>query len=571
MKKKSLFSFLLLTSLSLSVVAENKKKIMIEYADSNSTRILLIDRKDVAKISFPGGNAKDKMSFTVNGVDFNMVNVRKGTFQMGATEEQESADAKEKPVHQVTLSKDYYMGETEVTQALWKAVMGSDNNPSRFKGDHLPVEMVSYNDIAGENGFLAKLNEKTGKTFRLPTEAEWEFAARGGNHSKQTQYSGSAMVDDVAWYSGNCGSTTHAVATKKANELDLYDMSGNVAEWCSDYSGNYSSDAQTDPTGASYSSFRIIRGGQWTSNAWSCRTSVRATYTPTEASWYTGFRLAHSTEDDENKRYITIVYRDGKETTLERSKVKSIRFLDPDVTPFTVDGFTFNMIKVKAGTFTMGATAEQGKHDADEEPTHKVTLTKDYYIGETEVTQALWKAVMANSDNPDPSKYKGDQLPVECVSYNDIYNFLVVINRKTGKSFRLPTEAEWEFAARGGNLSQGYRYSGSNDVDEVAWHSGNCDSKTHEVATKKANELGIYDMSGNVWEWCDDWYGPYSSGAQTDPEGPEGPTTEIVWRVLRGGSYYVHYGQSRSSKRWYGTPGRIKVSSVGFRIALTAK
>jgi len=191
---------------------------------------------------------------------------------MGATPEMENPWDDENPAHQVTLTKDYYMGETQVTQALWQTVMGY--NPSYFKGDNLPVEDVSWDDC---QEFIIKLNEKTGKKFRLPTEAEWEFAARGGNKSKHTPYSGSSNIDAVAWYDGNSDSKTHPVATKQANELGIYDMSGNVWEWCSDWFGNYSSSAQTNPTGANSGTIRVLRGGGWCSFARDCRSSSVAT------------------------------------------------------------------------------------------------------------------------------------------------------------------------------------------------------------------------------------------------------------------------------------------------------
>jgi formylglycine-generating enzyme required for sulfatase activity len=173
------------------------------------------------------------------------------------------------------------------------------------------------------------------------------------------------------------------------------------------------------------------------------------------------------------------------------------------------------MVFVKGGTFTMGCTAEQGDDCFDnEEPAHKVTLS-DFYIGKYEVTQAQWKAVTGNN----PSKFNGcDNCPVEGVSWNDIQEFIKKLNAKTGLNYRLPTEAEWEYAARGGAQSRGYKYSGSNSVDEVAWYYGNSGNETHPAGTKKANELGIYDMSGNVYEWCNDWYGAYNSEAQTNPK-----------------------------------------------------
>jgi formylglycine-generating enzyme required for sulfatase activity len=185
------------------------------------------------------------------------------------------------------------------------------------------------------------------------------------------------------------------------------------------------------------------------------------------------------------------------------------------------------MVLVKGGSFTMGCTDEQGDDcDNNEKPAHKVTLS-DFYIGKYEVTQAQWKAVMGNN----PSHFSGcDSCPVENVSWNDVQEFIKKLNAKTGLNYRLPTEAEWEYAARGGAKSRGYKYSGSNNVSEVAWY-WHSEEKTHPVGTKKANELGIYDMSGNVWEWCNDWYGAYSSEAQSNPKGaPSGDS-----RVSRGG------------------------------------
>ena len=240
------------------------------------------------------------LKFTANGVSFTMVPVEGGTFQMGATSEQKKTQKNEKPVHSVTLSS-YYIGQTEVTQALWKAVMGS--NPSVWKGDKLPVETVSWNDC---QTFIAKLNTQLadqlpeGKVFRLPTEAEWEFAARGGTQSKGYTYSGSKKLADVAWYADNCKiegiSKAHAVAKKSPNELDIYDMSGNVSEWCQDWFGDYSSETQTNPKGPGSGSLRVCRGGSWSryDSARDCRTASRCYCAPTWASLFLGLRLALS-------------------------------------------------------------------------------------------------------------------------------------------------------------------------------------------------------------------------------------------------------------------------------------
>ena len=224
-----------------------------------------------------------------NGITIDMVKVEAGTFMMGATSEMLNPDDDEKPVHQVTLTHDYYMGKYEVTQALWQAVMGS--NPSKFKGDDLPVEQVSWNDC---QEFISKLNGLTGKKFRLPTEAEWEYAARGGKKSRGYQYSGSSNISDVAWYDGNSGSKTRPVGTKQANELGIYDMSGNVWELCQDWYDSYVSSSQTNPTGAVSGSYRVIRGGCWINKARICRLSYRNDVTPDNRINGFGLRLVLS-------------------------------------------------------------------------------------------------------------------------------------------------------------------------------------------------------------------------------------------------------------------------------------
>lgn len=433
-------------------------------------------------------------------LSINMMCVEGGTFMMGAMDGDTLARNAEKPAHLVTLNYDYSIMQTEVTQEMWEAVMGEDiydliaessypdSKPISTKGN-FPVGYVRLKQCLE---FIDSLNARTGLHFRMPTEAEWEYAARGGHRSKGFLYSGSDDMSDVAYI--NYG----IVAKLKPNELGIYDMSGNIAEMTLDYlvdheTGYPSAEAQVNPRRISSSGNRAVRGLKRFSSYVNLRISHRSAYTPSWCGPGMGFRLVLPEERDFRTIYV--------------------------------NGVFFDMAFVEGGTFMMGDDSSDNAS-----PAHQVTLS-DYYIGQTEVTQALWKAVMGTN----PSKFSGNNLPVECVSWEDCQVFVQKLSEMTGLHFRLPTEAEWEFAARGGVKSRGYAYVGSDDVDSVAWYGDNSGQKTHLIAGKKPNELGIYDMSGNVWEWCQDWHEPYTAEPQVNPKG----ASEGEKRVLRGGAYDV--------------------------------
>ena len=531
----------------------------ISIADVNTLIHLILDKQD-----------SHLTQFTVGDVSFTMVEVEGGTFRMRS--------------HDVTLSP-FAIGQTEVTQALWQAVMGS--NPSYFTGDpELPVDQVSWDDC---QEFIAKLNEMTGRTFRLPSEAEWEFAAIGGNYSHGYSYAGSDDVDQVAWYRLNSGYSTHPVAKLAPNELELYDMSGNVEEICLDgYSDLRIIHPLINPIMPCTDDNHESRGGSYSLNKYFCHPTSRNPIGSSTRARGLGLRLAMGEpvydkplslskyEIEINDGWCDTVaiaggsglYQmdcDNSEilpTSLDSTTIRvdaintgSALITVSDLTTgeqatitvtvnpsefviekFTVGDETFAMVKVDGGTFLMGATPEQeGDATDDERPVHEVTLSS-FFIGQTEVTVGMWRAVLGY--NPIPY-YIPEYVPplnaaASCVSWDDCQNFIAKLNEMTGRTFRMPTEAEWEFAARGGNRSHGYKYAGSDNLDEVATFIG---YRYPLVRTKIPNELGLYNMSGNVFEWCQDWFGPYGSEPLVNPAGPESGTE----RVVRGGSYHWPY------------------------------
>lgn len=462
---------------------------------------------------------KDKVTFYVSGVLFNMVYVEGGDFLMGPKDD---ADLRH--------MKSFYIGETEVTQELWETVMYT--TPSKNQSLSLPVESVRWIDC---EEFILKLNHITGLNFRLPYNSEWEYAARGGQKSKGYKFSGSNKSESVAWEVDNSGGQTHHVGTLLKNELGIYDMSGNVEEWCQNhrtYTENGKKVEKRSYSGGSYKSDdRYVWFHYW---------DYPSVKEPTR-----GFRLVID-EIPAGNRWI-----DGNGPQYGE--------LDP-VLKKLID----NMVPVEGGSFMMGLTPEQVSNDdlttgnEKNKPPHQVTLSS-FRIGKYELTQEEWCAIM----DVNHSHYNdNNKKPANCISWDDAQVFIRRLNRRTGLNFRLPTEAEWEYAARGGNQSKGYRYSGSNKLEDIAWNTDK--SQIHQVGTKAPNELGLYDMSGNVAEWCQDWLGAYTGAMQYNPTGPSSGTE----KVYRGGAYhYPHIDgfrvSARNSYRLYD-----RSSGLGLRLVL---
>lgn len=540
------------------------------------------------------------ITFTVNGVSFKMMRVRAGSFIMGALDDDTEAEANERPAHPVTLTRDYFVSETVLTQELWTAVMGTTIQEEEAKGTgeknlgygpNFPMYCLSHKDC---QKFVERLNQLTGLTFRMPTEAEWEYAARGGHLSRGYKYPGS----------NDPQKKLHPVKLLKPNELGLYDMAGNVWEYIYDFRRTYTAEPQVNPLGDISGNQANIRGG---STAWgtTCsRTSYRhqqSNITKDSKDGRRAFRFVLDAdrvigEDNTTyQAYDTICAGDtytwnGKTYSKPGSYTDTLQNIygcdsivtlhlevlpDPPIT-FTVNGLSFKMMRVRAGTFMMGATPEQGTDaQANEKPAHKVTLTRDYFMAETILTQELWTAVMGTTVQEEEIKSIGKHeglgyganYPMYCISYYDCLNFIERLNQLTGITFRMPTEAEWEYAARGGHLSRGYKYPGSNNAIEVAWNvDRDPDNKLHEVKQLLPNELGLYDMAGNTWEWVYDNHRTYTEESQIDPIGDTLSTAIYI----RGGSTYYPNTYNRVSSRGIAFEKTFKKQRIAFRFVLDA-
>ena len=500
-----------------------------------------------------------------------MILVKGGTFTMGA----ENITEDERPVHTVTLS-DFYISKYEITQAQWLSISDLaeyyEYAVPEYIGMNVPMHNVTWEDV---QEYIRWLGVETSEYYRLPTEAEWEYAARGGVISKGYMYAGSDLWADVGWYMENSNSHINPVGIKKPNELGIYDMSGNVWEWCFDYAVPYKDSVQVDPVVLSegeWGNSRVIRGGGYSTK-------------PVEV-----FARGCMPEDDyKNDIGFRLVWIPSDGFKAETSGAAG------NVPVYDIFEYDIEMVFVEGGEFVMG-TSESW---ASEPMQPHLSRVNDFYICKNEVTQELWMSVMGRKN---PSVVKGADLPVHNVSWDDAQEFVEKLNQLTGRKYRLPYESEWEYAAAGGKYKYDYCYAGSNVCSEVAWYYGNSFDCTivydkavkrkydpyekgwsisafysneikkknekrlfddvigtavHPVGEKIPNSLGLYDMSGNVSEWCNDKWSPV----------PE--SSGIFKRVHRGGSWRSGAIDCHHSSR--GSYLQTKRNeTIGFRLVLDA-
>ena len=464
--------------------------------------------------------------------------------------------------NEVTLTKPFYLSKYEVTQGQWEGLMGG-NPSSRTKGATLPVTDISWEDC---QDFIKKLNAKTNGGYRLPTDAEWEYTCRAGT---TTAYSyGESLTKSDANFDGD---SIKAVGSYSPNAFGLYDMHGNVWEWCEDWKADYPAVVVTDPKGPAAGERRVLRGGSFFSNVSEARSSFRSFITPTTRYIAFGFRLARNADlkaeiaptvpksdpaevMSATGNILIVPFTEVKAKEVQKEVAKSLK-KEVEEKADLGKGVNLEMVLVPAGKFMMGSPASENGRSTNEKQ-HEVTITKPYYMGKYEVTQEQWEAVMGDN----PSKIKGKKLPVTEVSWLDCQEFIKKLNAKTNGSYRLPTEAEWEYACRAGT-STAYSYG-----DSLKKSDANTDSGSIMAAgSYKPNAFGLHDMHGNVWEWCEDWKANYPAEFVKDPKGPA--TGE--YRVLRGGAFLSNVSAARSSYRDRTISPTNRDDTFGFRLAKT--
>lgn len=514
-------------------------------------------------------------------VEFKMRWIPPGLFLMGEGEEQ----------HEVTMSMGYWLAETQCTQELWLAVMGSHKNPSELiKGEkNLPVEKVSWDDV---QPFNRKMEEWFPQLdFQLPTEAQWEYGCRAGTESDFNDGSSitdpkgkDRALDELGWFDENSGDKTHPVKQKNANAWGVYDMHGNVWEWCCDCRRDYSEKIDPNPVGPIEDSARhLLRGGSWYCLARDCRSAYRYADQPGFHGDDFGFRLAAGQKQGTGAVGLWMKGADAP-WPWDKGEIKKPKWAEragEDSSgiwaEFSIRGVFFQFRKIKAGTFMMGSPEDEIGRLNDEGPQHKVTISKAFWLAESPTTQAQWLALKDKNPsklalkNKNPSNFKEKQRPVVSVSWKDSTAYCEKLNVLIpGIRAVLPTEAEWEYACRAGSdtaFNDGSfctKPEGKEPaLDELGWYNKNSEEKTHPVNQKKPNGWGLYDMHGNIWEWCLDSKREYMDQSEIDPIES---TEASVEQVLRGGSCSFYAKNCRSASRFADFPGYPNVY-YGFRLA----
>jgi len=557
-----------------------------------------------------------------------LLRIEGGEFMMGSPDDDKEAQRDEKPQHKVQVSP-FYLGVTEVTQEQFQNVTG--NNPSWFSSTgaskeqvagrdtgRLPVEFVSWFDAVGYCNALSDKDRLTayyeiagadvqvpdpnGSGYRLPTEAEWEYACRAGTTMKFSFGDDPSNLGQYAWYSDNSSSMPHPVGLKRPNAFGLYDMDGNVWEWCQDWYAKdyYQRSPVDDPVCRRGDSLRVLRGGSLNFNPRECRSAARGRDDPHFGYSNRGFRLARSRPFDLDDRSAGMP---AAPPPASADTPHSVALNSPSRAPTNVAGSPLpsatwispstNMafVRIKGGEFMMGSPDDDKEARNDEKPQHKVRISP-FYLGVTEVTQEQYHKLTGNNPSWFSSNGGGrrvvagrstGRLPVEQVSWFDAVRYCNALSDKdaltayyeiasgyvrvhdpNGSGYRLPTEAEWEYACRAGTKP---KFSFGDDpsmLGECAWYCENSRGMTHAVRLKRPNAFGLYDMHGNVLEWCEDWFADdyYKRSPVTDPV----CSTEAAARVIRGGSWDSVPLFCRSAIRIRVAPA-IRRSLLGFRVA----
>jgi formylglycine-generating enzyme required for sulfatase activity len=507
--------------------------------------------------------------FKVANVAFELVCIPAGRFSMGSA----TGDPDEKPVHEVRIGRDFYLGRTEVTVRQFRAFVeatgyktdaeqvgwantcpqpglhpnerGLDwRRPGFALHDDQPVVVVSWNDAMA---FCRWLSAQTGRNVRLPTEAQWEYAARAGG-----QEDSPSRLDDAAWHEGNASDCAHAVGTKRPNPWGLVDMQGNAWEWCLDvWRPDYreaapDGRAQThDPVVPQVVWRYALRGGSWFSPIRQLSPSYRARYLNHFSRPDTGFRIVLATAAGDATSTTSARGDTGRHGSCAYDRQKGRTILE-------AHGARFEFARVPAGEFLMGGTGEI------EKPAHKVRIGYDFEMGRTEVTVAQFRAFIKATGYPTDGAKVGvswsrgpdtdwqseeavdwcratrdqsDDHPAIFISWYDAMAFCHWLTAETGQEIRLPSEAEWEHACRAGTTGL---YAG--ELSEMGWYQYNACNRTHPVAQKQPNAWGLYDMHGNVWEWCLDFFRPDYEGVPADGR-PRREVERASDVVSRGGSF----------------------------------
>ena len=412
-----------------------------------------------------------------------------------------------------------------------------------------PVINVSWDEAVA---YAEWLSQQTGFAYHLLSEAQWEYACRAGSDGAYCFGDDEGQLDDYAWYGDNSGGRTHPVGEKQSNAWGLYDMHGNVWEWVADWYGAYPNDVEMDPSGPDSGSSRVLRGGCWGGDAGYCRSSIRYRYDPGDRNLGVGFRLARANPEPSDPFTLN---REAASASAQRPQAGlSDRLRDGSEGPA--------MAWLPGGVFRMG---EDRSRYADEKPAYEVEVGA-FSIGQSPVTFEAYDQFCeaTGRERPDDSGWGRGMRPVINVSWDDATAYCEWLSEQTGKRYRLPTEAEWEYACRAGRDT--YYYYGDEEarLGDCAWYIRNAEEMTHPVREKLPNDWQLYDMHGNVWEWVQDWHADdyYQQSSRANLSGPETGSS----RVLRGGSWLNDAEFCRSLIRSHGDPGH-RGRDVGFRLA----